>query len=285
MGIDLSSLLQGLSTATGGIARGLGERQTTQRELERQARLDLMAQRLQEAQLGNYQSEIQRRQAQTQAEQAKANKPPAAKPAPRIDPLSPQGIAAAAQRAAAVGAVRPVRASAPKPRVVPAVVEQKLGMLDQLEAVDQQLTDMETSAARAGKAISDPPWVTTLVPGASKTPIVGGLLGAGASRIGQSQMDPEHARYQALKQQWASLMMQVQPTAGRAGGAAMQSLLQNQYVPPPGTKVAAYSTFQNARHRFVRDTRRGLQGSGRAPAGSPPSIPDDDLSIFRTPRP
>lgn len=65
--MDIGSLLQAGSTLAGGIAEG----EQRKRELERRARMDMLAQRLQDAQIANYQSEAQRRTDQTAYEQAR----------------------------------------------------------------------------------------------------------------------------------------------------------------------------------------------------------------------
>ena len=68
MGTSLGDILSGLAAAATGAEAGVSNR----RELQRRAMQQLLAQRLQEAQIGNYQSEARRREAQTRIEETRA---------------------------------------------------------------------------------------------------------------------------------------------------------------------------------------------------------------------
>ena len=113
MGIDLSSLLQGLTTAAGGVAEGVGARQKTQRELERQARMDALAQSAQRAAADlnrrNVESEMQRRADQTRIEQQRAAHPAGRVPPRLVDP----GTGQVYERNAESGEWEPARIAMP----------------------------------------------------------------------------------------------------------------------------------------------------------------------------
>lgn len=306
--MGLGGILRGLTTAAGGAEQGIANRA----ELERQARLQLLAQRLQDAQVQNYQSEIQRRSDQTRIDEIKAKNQKA--PPRLVDPVTgtiwerdpdsgewkPGTMAGAAPTSSPQGPV-----TSPKPPVRPARInvkpERPIAGTD--AAGNTLLIDPKTGVARpvagAGKPVTEKERVAASRVGSVNTSIdtierIGttnrrafneamsalrlshyGKLGLAAADLRNMFSSPEA---QQLYSEINNVILAVSPTYGGARPTdILMNLEQAASLPGIGGGDAAFRTAL----RHMRDRARDIGAqAGRA---APPVTASDTTTV--TPQP
>lgn len=204
--MGLGGILRGLTGAAEGAEQGLANRA----ELERQARMQLLAQRLQEAQIGHLTAETRRLQQ------------PAAPP--RIDPNSPAGIAAAIAKRAP-----------PKGKAVLTPDEQRAHR----EVV--RAAKIMRDLYRKDKTAAQTPVASAVATGLGKLPVVGGAISGLTGPAAQSAMTANQQAFQRAATQLRHHYAMISPHARTSLGLLHD--INTAIVPPAGTDS---STIANA---------------------------------------
>lgn len=257
-------LLRGLTTAATGAEQGLANRA----ELERQARLQLLAQRLQDAQLEHL-----------NAETTKLQQPVAPK---NIDPNSPQGIAAALAK----HPPKPVTPKAPgrpivtykpdgtavfldpntlqprtpgDPNVGRPATSQQLGMGQQSSTADDAVTHME----RIANADEDAFRTAVAFIRAKRHGRLGDL-------VSESRGELSDKNAQQIVEDYYNYMLNISPTYGGTRPTKILMDLETEAgVPPIGSDKSTWPRIFQRFHDQVR-TLRARAGRGAGPDASAP---------------
>lgn len=248
-------VLRGLTQAASGAEQGLANRA----ELERQARLQLLAQRLQESVI-----------AKNTAEANKAMTPITK----NIDPNSPTGVAAyqqkhpprpATSRGADAGASARARVAASvQGQETRAAAKNALAALDQADAALK--LDPNADIYPTGAAIAE---------GAGNVPIIGGLLKGATGPLGQAQLRPTQQQYQQAMDQFLHNYSALLPKGGRS--VAILQNLRNSFTPRAGQEsVPVRQAFRQARGNLRKQLEALANGqdAGELPGATPAPLAD-----------
>jgi hypothetical protein len=209
VGVNLAGLLQGLTTAATGAQAGIADR----KELERQARMQLLAQRLQEAQIGHL-----------QAQTLKAQQPTAPK-APVMG--SPEWLEAHRKLLALTADVKANVKLTPGERRAAQQVVIALKNMKRLYAKD--------------KTAAQTPWQTVAAEGLGHLPFGIGAAAKGLTGpAGQRAMTPAQAEFQrnavALRHHYAAILPHTRLSLG------LLEDVNKSMVPPSGTSDEAIAS-------------------------------------------